>query len=672
MNKSIITKILVISILLVLFSFSIRASIFATIGMKGLSFASPQSAKVVETVVCASNPASCAAGYLTQQVSGQLMQEVAKQSPEVAKSIEQYNQVKGWIDQGAKVTEDLKMTQDGQLAGGSITVSEKQQNLGKMTNNIIGDVKDAELSTKGENEPYNLKATKDGASVTIGKNTYSNLQKDSIITADRDGKIKEADMTFTGLTTVKVGEDEILANKGTRVVFKDGKYAIYDKDQAVQVNKEKIFINGENSIEYDKKKITGKDFTLDEKRFTGIGDKPAEVTLVDKGYLLGKNTIAEDDRITITSEKGNVLYSKMCEDTSGFSNYINPCKKTLAMQGEGFSAQLKEGKNFGLDVGKDDVLKYELKGGRVVLDNGEQTMTLAEGKSVIVTNGGVVTRYTKIGGVEQELIKPNSIGENLDVSVATKYGEIVNIANDKTGVETVYSCPSEDTGAVITGAVDLGALYKKGCEIVGINTGNSLIGKKWESETITEEEPLKSFERDGYVTYSKIIRTADPYGKEHAYSIASDGKIYEFNDEKLKWEEAWVANKQLLESFGVPQTKEITPKPEVPPETPAQKIQQITKPVEEKVLAFEKLGNQKWENDRKYMESNGEGDVYGVAIQSGGGMGWITSLPNGKGARSEPVEAITDDTGKVVRYEAVGSPQVYVPIGVGKVRLTSK
>ncbi len=673
MSKNIITKILVISILLILLSFSIKASIFATIGMKGLSFASPQAAQAVQTVMQAYQITTDPSGYITGEIAGKLtgeiMGEIAKQSPEAAKAIQQYQQVKGWVDEGAKITEDLKLTSDGQLAGGSMTIPEKQ-NVETITDKKISDIENMEISTKGEKEPYQLKAAEDGASATIGKNTYANLGKGSTITVDREtGDVKEMDATFTEATPIKIGEDEILANKGTRVVYKDGKYTVYDKDQTVEINKQKVHINGENSIGYDNKKITGKDFTLDEKRFTGMEGKDAEITITDKGYVLGKNTIAENERITITSEKGNVLYAKMCGDVSGFSNYVNPCRKTLTVEGEGFSVQLKEGKNFGLDIEKEAIFEYEMKGGKIALDNGEQTIYTKEGKSVIITNGGTVTEYRTIDGIQEALVSPESVGESIEVDASTKSGNLITVEDSKTGTETIYACPIEGSGAVvITGAV---SLLERCKSIVGLNTGNNMVGKPmWaedKSEVVVEEEKLEKFEIEGKIYYSRIIRST-----KADYSIFSDGSVRIWDKDKLKWADAdFTLTDEHLDYFGMPKTKEMIPvhvkETLSQSEQPSSLQQKAQKP--DWVYAYEQTGQIKWDKDRKYMENRGEGDIYGIAFYTEREMGWITSLPNGQGSRSEPVKAVKDNTGKVIRYESVSSPLTYIPIGSGKVKL---
>lgn len=590
MNKKTITKILVLMILIVLFTFNIKAEIFATIGNMGgelaLSFADPAIANTVKTVQTAAGVANPQA-YITSKISGEVMGQIMQELPtEAQQAVTQYNQVKGWVDKGAKISEDLKLTSNGQLAGGSIAIKEKQ-NVESLTDNKIGDIKNMELSTKGEKEPYQLKAGENGASVTIGKNTYENLGKDSTITVDRTtGEVKEMEATFTEKTTIKLGEDELTVPKGGKVIYKDKKYTIECKDtckdQEVVINEQKIKINGENSIDYDGKKITGKDFTYDDKRFTGIGDKPAEMTPVKEGYLLGKNTKMEDDRMIITSEKGNTLYSTMCGDVSGYSNYVNPCSKRLEMNGKEFSVQLKEGKQFGLNIEKDAFLKYNFNGGEVILfGDGTQTVTPhEEGNSVVITNGGVETTCEIKNGEVQ--VKQHNVGRNIDVSVTTVYdgGRIVSTANRETNIEVFQVCPDANLYTGGTTAQDITTFAGAGSKcpkIVSLGGKNDVLTDKeilkklktWGNEPITKVYPVQEFEwpsGSGKISYGRIVETLenpkDPSTMQQTF-ITSDGRSYKLSIIGEPSEQYGdKISKEDLKKFGLLPTDNLAPTPE--------------------------------------------------------------------------------------------------------------
>lgn len=659
MNKKTITGLIVFSVLIILLSFSIKASIFATIGMKGLSFASPEAAQIVQTVISIQNPAAWAQGYVTQQISGEIMAEIAKQSSEAAQAIQQYNQVKGWIDQGAQITEDLKLNDKGTLAGGSITMSDEMQDVSSLISSDLeeGSIKvaNAEVSAKEEGGDVTFTA-KEGASIEINGKKYENLKEGSTIIIGRDRAVKEADITTTKAGTYEFGGREIQAEKDTRIVYKDGKIEAHGEGKTIHVDKQKITIGGE-SVTIDGQKITGKDFTLDEKRFTGLEGKDAEVTIVEEGYLLGKNTAIDSDRMIIESKEGNVLYSKMCQDVSGFSNYINPCRRTLNMEGKGFLVQLKEGKHFGLDVEKGDVLKYEFNGGKVVIDNGAQNIVTGERGEVTVTNGEFKITYTKIDGVPHTMMDPNSIGKNPDVAMSTTCGDISSIENPD-GAQTVYRCPPSGTGAAVTGA----SFFQKCTATLGVNTEktNKFIGTElFEKQKITTVGQAVPYQRpDGTTEYTVSIETTDVAGNTYKYSLRSDGTITKWNPEKSEWEETdyMITSEADLKEFGVIREEPVKPEPELSPiEKMGQKAESMWNKGHDESVRTGELANK----NQFFIGPNRKGWLYLQTSKKG------PTILNTDYA----VRPIKDATGKVTSYESYDSLMMFKPIGDGKVEI---
>ena len=96
-------KLTLFAFVFVLLISGVYANAFATIGMKGLSFVSPQLGQVINTALCISNPLVCLEGKIIGQISGAALQAVAEVSPEAAKAISTYNQIKGYIETGAQV-----------------------------------------------------------------------------------------------------------------------------------------------------------------------------------------------------------------------------------------------------------------------------------------------------------------------------------------------------------------------------------------------------------------------------------------------------------------------------------------------------------------------------------------------------------------------------------------
>lgn len=667
MNKKTITGLIVFSVLIILFSFSIKASIFATIGMKGLSFASPEAAGVVQNVMKAyqitADPSGFITGEITGKLTGEIMGEIAKQSPEAAQAIQQYNQVKGWIDEGAKISEDLKMDDKGQMIGGSFTMG--GEGMTDITSVVSPDMqkeggsievsKGVKVSSKGE-ESVRMEFTEDGMLTLNGKNFP--VKKDGFIEMDREGELSSADFTISEDTTIDVGGNKVVLEKDTRVVYdkEKGIFQIHGEDKTVQIGETKIRINGDNYIQQNSDGIiTGKDFTLDEKRFTGLEGEFAEVTIVEEGYLLGKNTAVESDRMIIESKEGNVLYSNMCGDVSGFNNYVNPCRRTLSMEGEGFSVQLKEGKSFGLDIEKDDVLKYEFNGGKVVIDNGAQNIATNEKGEVTVTNGDFKITYTKIGGVPHTMMDLNSVGKSPDVAMSTTCGDISSIENPGEA-QIVYACPSSGTGAAVTGAA---SFFQKCTAALGVNTEktNKFIGTElFEKQKITTVGPVIPYQKPDRTTdYTVSIETTDVTGNTYKYSLSSDGTIKKWNPEKLDWEETdyIVTSEADLKEFGV--IREEVPKPE-PELSPVEKM--------------EERGRNAWDNlyqDSKVSGKLKEGQLY-LGVQR---KGYYYLQPSDKGPviinTDYAVYPIKDSTGKIIRFESYDGSKAFKPMGGGKV-----
>jgi len=302
MKKKIIGGLFVFLVLMILFSLNIQASLVATIGMKGLSFASPETAQMVQTVMGITQPTAWAGGYVTQQVTGEAMQLIAEESPQTAQVIQQYNRVKGWIDEGAEITEELKMTENAELAGGSITISDKEQDVSSLVNSELEEgsikVSSMEVSSKREGEDVTLTAKK-GGYVEINGKRYENLKEGSFIKIGRDGSITEADLTATKAGTYELGGKPIKVEKDTRIVYEDGVLSIYGEGKTVELEGQSIKL-GEKGISMYDQTIIG-DFTSGEIHFEG------EVTLDEKGFILGANTKAESPDLEVTtSEEGEV------------------------------------------------------------------------------------------------------------------------------------------------------------------------------------------------------------------------------------------------------------------------------------------------------------------------------------------------------------------------------
>ncbi len=202
-------KILAYILLILILVSSIYAIPFATIATQGLSFANPALGSALNQVVtvagCVTTVAACLANYATGQVSqefyGEAIKAIEKVSPEAIKAINTYNQVNGYLKQGASIAQELKVNEQGEVEEGSMKFT-KTASIG----NIVGkDVKKEDIILS------NAQITKKDGITTITledngkleildkttgeKNIYTNIQKGGNIKLDNDGEITSAHFT---------------------------------------------------------------------------------------------------------------------------------------------------------------------------------------------------------------------------------------------------------------------------------------------------------------------------------------------------------------------------------------------------------------------------------------------------------------------------------------------
>src|SRR3989344_2071063 len=126
---------ILLALLLLLFITPVHANLFVTIGMSGLGFVNPTAATLVRGALCATNPINCVTQFLegkvVTEIYGQAFQAVAEISPEAAKAIVTYNQIKGYINTGAAIIEELQLDEEGEIQQGTISFEGTKGNLGK-------------------------------------------------------------------------------------------------------------------------------------------------------------------------------------------------------------------------------------------------------------------------------------------------------------------------------------------------------------------------------------------------------------------------------------------------------------------------------------------------------------------------------------------------------------
>lgn len=413
---------------------------------KSLGFLSGTSPEFSHAISAATNPE----GFITQTA----LTEIAKDDPEAAGGLSEALTVSEQLKALGVKDGEIKLDEEGEISEASFSIKEEGQ-----IGNIIGKMEKEEVTAKDvkidKKEGLTTLTIQHEGYVKIKDKLFMNIEEGGTLKLNENGDVTEADLTSSKGGTYELGERKIEVEQGTRIVYKEGILEIYGKEKTVEIDEQKITLNGEY-IEIDGQKITGEDFTLDEKNFRGIKGKNAEVTLIDEGYLLGKNTEAENARMIVTSEKGNILVSKTCQDTSGFKNYVNPCKGTLTIEGQ-VKVQLKEGRNFGLNIEKDDKIEFDSQGGRVIIEEGIAGVSLKPDAGVKITNGEVVTIYKQTAEGIQVTTEPDSIGKqpDIDLTTVTEFEEwSCAIETNEEGISTYY-CPVKTSQITTKAIVDV-------------------------------------------------------------------------------------------------------------------------------------------------------------------------------------------------------------------------
>ena len=180
-KKSNINVILVLGILILSVSF-VSADIIATMGMQGLEFVHPGLATTVRTVMCVTSPAGvvgCAANYIQGKiigtVSGEVMQTIAEVSPDAVNAIATYNQIKGYVDQGANIINKLQINEKGEVEEAQINF-EEEADLSKIIN---FELEENTIVTNGNVDIQTWTSTSEFAKKTTTKSTKITLTEEN-------------------------------------------------------------------------------------------------------------------------------------------------------------------------------------------------------------------------------------------------------------------------------------------------------------------------------------------------------------------------------------------------------------------------------------------------------------------------------------------------------------
>jgi hypothetical protein len=395
-------KLIIFVFICILLVGNVYAGAFATIGMKGLSFVNPEVAQVVSKAICVSNPILCLKGKVFGIISGKIYENAyeviaeatnPETAQEVAKAFSIYNQIKGYIDTGAEIIEELEIDDGGYVVKGSMEFKEDEQignlvgpNLKKNQIGVAnsGFMKEEGITTFTIREKGYLKIRTEDKEII-----YKNIKSGGILKLNEEGNVIEAD-----ITSDEYGGNFIFGNEivgvppDTRLVYKDGQIKVYGKGKSFKLSQsfegkvtgsnEITILEGE-SVTIIGNRVIGKSFEGEGFSVKALGENFGEVTFSGgKIVNIGESTNAVINGIEHKTFKGdlNIYYGEVFDASLHKNeNYFNYGKDRILLGGNGFTSRLRKGNEIfpeyienmydGSYSEREGRLEFTLKGGNL-------------------------------------------------------------------------------------------------------------------------------------------------------------------------------------------------------------------------------------------------------------------------------------------------------------------
>ncbi len=350
MNKKIITIVFAL-----LFSINgVNAELFSTITSTGLSFVNPAASAVLNGILCVTGPTgliTCATNYaqgkITGIIQGEAITKIAQSGAlgqKIVNSISTYNQVKGYLDEGAKIIRELKIDENGKLIDGSISNSKIN---GEYVGNLFGlDKEDifiegeikidlnqkSEVTKKQENHISFLKGA--GKLWIKDKNTgklyfYENIDssRENLFKIDKNGDLIEAVFSVGkngGSYSFPTVDKELKLPDGARVYYSNGELSINLDSSSNPIYYDNLVIN--KRIKYD--------ILFNGDVIGCYGCKINDMILYgsiqkkEEGFLLMPNSELEREKILFQAN-GKLFIANQDADTSIYPNWVKVLDKDL-------------------------------------------------------------------------------------------------------------------------------------------------------------------------------------------------------------------------------------------------------------------------------------------------------------------------------------------------------
>ena len=303
MNK----KILIVILGLILFSGIVSANIIATIGMKGLNFINPTAATVVRGILCATSPLGvigCVEQYVEGKIvgtiTGEIFNTIAQVSPKAAKAILTYNQIKGYINQGTTILEDLNINDQGQIEQGILDFNEEGYSLNDffanstaediVVSNVTYDFLNKEITIK---ENGFLKLTLKDEQGNEKEFLYKDIKEGGIFKLNATGEIEEA-WFFSSKDSAEFefpGFDKLVVEEGAEISYQDGKITVHGDEFLYGDNMIQILSNISPFAEIEGNNLKCANCKVGDIYLRKLWAIPASIDILNNGFLVNHGEV---------------------------------------------------------------------------------------------------------------------------------------------------------------------------------------------------------------------------------------------------------------------------------------------------------------------------------------------------------------------------------------------
>jgi hypothetical protein len=261
--------------------------------------------------------------------------------------------------------------------------------------------------------------------ISIQGSHYTNAKPDSFIKVV-NGSISEANMTASKETTWRFGNDTIKVQEGMRVVYKNGTLEIFGKEDSINITQD---FQGTRKLEFSNNEQGDLEIKGDNFNVEGIQVKQGSLSVVNGGYVLGENSLADWKGLTLGNGKDLFLATSETAYNSWEGSALFPDNLRLRGKGEGFDilfneenewAEVESVDLFAVSMGEEssfDLLNRKSKGLIPEMTSSGAIKILQNGKGIFIKNDKIHME-SSIGSI----FDFNYLKNNLDNKIETITG----------------------------------------------------------------------------------------------------------------------------------------------------------------------------------------------------------------------------------------------------------